>query len=89
MAMNHNHLPPVNISDDFTRALLSVLKFQILIDPCDNVVLECSLNQLMKKIRCNKFVDVSTRKVRSERLSDHSKPGRTEKNERTHAPRCR
>jgi len=46
--MDHNHLPPINVSNDFTGMLLAVLKLQIFIDPSDKVVLECSLDKLMK-----------------------------------------
>ena len=66
--MGHNHLPAINISNDFASALFSMGKLQILIDPDDKIVLECALNQLVKKIWGDEFVDVCTREIQSERL---------------------
>ena len=85
--MDENHLPLINICNDLTGMLLSMLKLQILIDPGDQVVLERSLNQLMEKIWGDKFMDVSAGKVHSKRLSEYSKLGWTEKNEHTQAPK--
>jgi len=46
--MDHNHLPSINVSNDFTGTLLAMLKLQIFVDPGDKMVFECSLNKLMK-----------------------------------------
>ena len=77
--MGCNHLPAINVSNDFTCVLLSMLKLQIFIDPCDEVVLEHAFNELMKKIQGNEFVDVCVGEIQSERLQDSSKLEWTQK----------
>jgi len=69
----------VNVSNYFTGTLFAVLKLQILVDPSDEVVFECSLNQLVKKIWGDKFVDVCAGEIQSERLLESSKLGWKEK----------
>ena len=49
----------INVSDDLTGTLLPMLKFQILINPGDEVIFECALDQLMEKVWGDKFMNVS------------------------------
>ena len=86
VAVDHNHLPVINVGNDFPGMLLSMLEFQIFVNPGDEVVFEHAFNQLMKKIRGDKFMDVSTGEVQGERLLEPSELHWKEKNEHTHTP---
>ena len=44
---------------------------EILLYPCDKMILECSFDELMEKIRGEHFVDVSPREMKGEWLNDH------------------
>jgi hypothetical protein len=44
-------LPPINILDDFKGLSLTICYEEVFIDPCDIVVFECALNQLVEEIR--------------------------------------
>ena len=61
--LKRNHLPAINISNDFTSMLLAMFKLQVLVDPGDKMVLERALDQLMQKVWGNQFVNISTGKI--------------------------
>lgn len=45
-----------------------MLVAQVVINPCDKVIFECPLDQLMKKVGCDELVNVGSWKVIRERL---------------------
>jgi len=81
LAADYDHLPAVNVCNNSTGMLFSVLELQVIIDPDDDMVFERTLNQLMKQVWCNKFMDVCAGEVRSKRLVDSGELGWKEKQE--------
>jgi len=49
-----------------------MLKSKIFANPSDEVIFECAFDELMKQIRGEDFVDISTGKVKCERLEVRS-----------------
>jgi len=47
---------------------------QILLYPFDQMVLECTFDDLMEKVRCNQFIDIGTGEIIRER---HKLPNNT------------
>jgi hypothetical protein len=46
-----------------------VLFFEILLDPCHEMVFKCSFDNLMQDVRCEELVNVGAREVIGERLN--------------------
>lgn len=42
----------------------------VLVDPCNEVVLECSFDDLVKNVWCDQFIYVGSRKIFSEGLEN-------------------
>lgn len=61
-------LPLINVLEDFKGPSLAIHYEEVFIDPCDIVVFECALNQLVEEIRWQEFMNVHARKVMHERL---------------------
>ena len=58
----------INIGKDIRHTCFPMDKDQILLYPTYKVVFESSLDDLVKKVRSEKLVDISMRKICSERL---------------------
>jgi len=56
------NVPVVDVSHDFISCCLWVLVFDIFCYPIHDVVFEGVFDDLMKKIRSKKLMDISTRK---------------------------
>jgi hypothetical protein len=63
-----NGEPAINFRYYLCSALLRIGAFQIITDPCNEVVFETSLNELMEQIRGDQFVDICTGKMDCEWL---------------------
>lgn len=61
-------LPSVNLLQNFFSFCLSLAPYYHLSNPLDQMVLECSFDNLMQKIGCKELVDVGSRKEACERL---------------------
>jgi hypothetical protein len=62
------YIPVVNIFNDLHSHRLAMSYVQVVSYPCHEVIFEGSFNKLMQEIRCEKFMDVCSRKSMRERL---------------------
>jgi hypothetical protein len=61
-------IPAVDIIKNPICFLAAMGRYQVSLDPGDQVILEGALDELMKNVRGNKRMDVGTRKVICKRL---------------------
>ena len=64
----YNSVPSINVGHDYACLTLAMSHRQIFAYPCHQVVFEATLDELMKEIRHDKVVNVSTGKMNRERL---------------------
>ena len=70
------NVPPINLIQNCVGSRLPVFKFKVLTRPLDEVVLEYTLDKLVKDIRGYQFINICAREVVSERLAGQvRKPG--------------
>lgn len=62
----------INVCYNFVTASLSMCVHKICVDPHDKVVLERPFDNLMEQIRCQKLMDVGSRKAMCEWLKHFS-----------------
>ena len=61
------YIPSINVIQYFTGRCICMFMAQILFHPFDQMVLECTFDDLMQKVWHNQLVDVSTGKIVCER----------------------
>jgi len=61
-------LPPIDFIQNYFTLRLPMLFFEILHHPLNKVIFEHSLDNLVKEVRGDEFIDVCMRKVLSEWL---------------------
>jgi hypothetical protein len=61
--MGQQQLPAVDVLHDCECVRFSMLENKVLIHPCDNMILERAFDNLMKKVRQQKLVNIGTRKI--------------------------
>jgi hypothetical protein len=62
------NLPPVNICENTICLILTMFGIDILNDPRNKMIFKGILDDLMKKVRCQKFMDVGVGKMGREWL---------------------
>lgn len=60
---DHEISPAINVIQDLFCTRLSMLQFEILLNPCDQVVLKYSLDDLVQNVGCNQHMNVGTWEV--------------------------
>jgi hypothetical protein len=65
--LKYGDVPPINIIHD-PRCIGTISELNILFHPADDMVLECSKNQLVKDVGSDQLMDVGAREVCSEWL---------------------
>jgi hypothetical protein len=61
-------IPAVDIIKNAVRLSTAMDRYQVLLDPGDQVILERALDELMKNVWGNKMMDVGTREIIRKRL---------------------
>lgn len=57
------NIPLINIVKNFPRLLITMFVDKVLLNPCDDVILERPFDQLVEDIGGNEFINIGTRKV--------------------------
>jgi hypothetical protein len=68
-------IPPVNVGKDVLGTRFSVDNLEVLTHPVHEMVLKCSLDHLMEKVRRQEFMDVGAWKVCREWLENNDQKG--------------
>ena len=55
-------IPAIYIINNFFGLIIAMLNNQVLIDPSDDMIFECSLDDLVEEVRRQKFMNIGTRK---------------------------
>lgn len=64
-------IPSIDIIRDFLCLIWRVISIEVLVNPCNEVVLECAFNDLMKDIWRDEFIYVGSRKIFSKGLGKY------------------